>query len=489
MSAPPERLTDGQAFGRYQIVRLLGEGGMGAVYEALHVGLKKRVALKTLLPSIARNPEAQTRFLREGEAASRINHPNVVDVTDVGSEGGTPYLVMEYLEGETLGDFIDRKGPLPVGVAVDLLLPCIAAVAAGHDRDVIHRDLKPQNVFLARGPWGEPIPKILDFGVSKILDGQSAALTGTMAVLGTASYMSPEQARGAKVVDAASDQYAIGLIFFEMLTATRAHDGEHPLEVLHRISSGVVPDIRRWRSDLPPEIEAVLAQMLAMNPGARFSSLRAAARALLPYASEKARVTFADAFDGPDVARAGVAPSLSTPGLRPGSSGGAAQSGGTRLLPKASSAEPTTLGQSAIESRLPARRRSRRPLALLVGGLVAAAVGVGFFVQSKATQEVAVEPSAHEAPALAGAAAELPHAPPPPPVTPPPVVQVQQVQAPPPNPAVGASAAAPSATSKHRDAEAAGASASDKPHGHSKKHAAPAAPKVKRGDSEAPIID
>src|SRR5450755_3731123 len=179
-----ERLQDGQIFARYRIVRMLGQGGMGSVYEAVHLGLKKRFAIKTLLPSLAQSPEAQARFLREGEAASRMNHPNVVDVTDVGTEGGVPYLVMEYLEGETLGDFSARRGPLDVAVAVDLLLPAISAVAAGHDEGVIHRDLKPQNIFLARSAWGEPVPKILDFGVSKLLGGDNPALTGTMAVLG-----------------------------------------------------------------------------------------------------------------------------------------------------------------------------------------------------------------------------------------------------------------------------------------------------------------
>src|SRR5262249_31712397 len=144
-----------------------------------------------------------------------------------------------------------------------------------------------------------PVPKILDFGVSKIVDGQSVALTGTMAILGTASYMSPEQARGAKVVEAASDQYALGLIFFEMLTATRAHDGEHPLEVLHRIASGVVPDVRARRPDLPPAVVNVIGRMLATSPRDRYPSLRAVARALVPFANEKARVTYADAFAEP----------------------------------------------------------------------------------------------------------------------------------------------------------------------------------------------
>src|SRR5215471_14650499 len=269
-----ERLQDGQSFGRYQIVRLLGEGGMGAVYEAVHPILKKRFAIKTLLPSIAEMPEARARFLREGEATSRINHPNVVDVSDVGTEAGVPYLVMEYLEGETLAEHLDKRVRLDIGEAVDLMLPVISAVAAGHEQGVVHRDLKPANIFLARGPWGERVPKVLDFGVSKLVgEGDSANLTGTMAFLGTAAYMSPEQARGARRVDAQSDQYALGLIFYEMLTGVRAHHGEHPLEVLHNVTSGVIVPARELRPDLPQPLVDVLTRMLALAPGDRHPSL------------------------------------------------------------------------------------------------------------------------------------------------------------------------------------------------------------------------
>src|SRR5947209_10727305 len=207
--AANDRLAENQLFGKYRIVRLMGEGGMGAVYEAVHPVLKKRFAIKTLLPTVAVQRDARARFLREAEAASRINHPNVVAVLDVGTEGDTPYLVMEFLEGETLDALLARRTVLPVADAVDLMLPVISAVSTAHEHGVIHRDLKPQNIFLSRGPWGEAIPKVLDFGVSKLVDdGEAVALTGTQAMLGTVTYMSPEQARGARGVDARSDQYA-----------------------------------------------------------------------------------------------------------------------------------------------------------------------------------------------------------------------------------------------------------------------------------------
>src|SRR3569623_1764187 len=250
-----DRLQDGLTFGRYQIVRLIGEGGMGSVYEAVHTGLKKRFAIKTLLASLAEVEEARLRFLREGEAAATINHPNVVAVTDVGTEGGVPYLVMEYLEGQTLGDLLVARRALGIEEAVGLLLPVISAVAAGHDAGVIHRDLKPQNIFLACGRFGELTPKVLDFGVSKFTrEDRSVAITQTMSVLGTAPYMSPEQARGAKRVEFASDQYALGLILYEMLTGQRARAVEHPREFLHTVSCLTIRPALELLPGLPPAL-------------------------------------------------------------------------------------------------------------------------------------------------------------------------------------------------------------------------------------------
>ena len=291
------RLAENELFGKYRIVRLMGEGGMGAVYEAVHPVLKKRFAIKTLLPAVAVQRDARARFLREAEAASRINHPNVVAVLDVGTEGDTPYLVMEFLDGETLDALLERRPVLPVADAVDLMLPVISAVSTAHEHGVIHRDLKPQNIFLSRGPWGEAIPKVLDFGVSKLVDDREAvALTGTQAMLGTVTYMSPEQARGARGVDARSDQYAIGLILYEMVTGTRAHPGESALEILHHIANGIFVPPRTARPELPVAMEAVLLRCLAAQPSDRYPSLRALGQALLPHAGEKARAALADGF-------------------------------------------------------------------------------------------------------------------------------------------------------------------------------------------------
>jgi tRNA A-37 threonylcarbamoyl transferase component Bud32 len=386
-------LEAGQLFGRYQIVRLLGRGGMGTVYEAVHVTLKKRFAIKTLLTSLASSVDARARFLREGEVASRINHPNVVTVSDVGVENETPYLVMEFLEGETLGQFLVGRGRLEVSKAVDLLLPIVSAVAAGHDQGVVHRDLKPQNIFLARSHRGEVLPKVLDFGVSKLLgEGDSSVLTRTMTVLGTAAYMAPEQARGARIVDGRSDQYALGLILYEMLTGVRAHEGGNTLEVLHNVAAGSISPVLSHRPELPRALSDCLHRMLALSPKDRYPALRAAGLALRPFASDTVRQATSGTFEEPaaatDLPRAD-APDRRLPrtillpetARRPGD----INVGGTQLFPGQGPSGETApgkvvsqLGADPTASRPEPSRRARRRL--VAATAATAAVGIAVLV-------------------------------------------------------------------------------------------------------------
>jgi serine/threonine-protein kinase len=294
-------LAPGTKLGKYQLVRLIGEGGMGSVYEALHGELEKRVAIKMLLPSIAANEAARARFLREGRASSRIRHPHVVDVTDVESHEGLSFLVMEYLEGETLADLFAREGALSLERLLDLMLPVLSAVAAGHDAGVIHRDLKPHNIFLARGRRGEVVPKVLDFGISKVLSadgstGTGRAVTATGVSFGTVAYMSPEQAGGAKNADARSDQYSLGLILYEGATGRRAHEADNVFALLRQIADGSVPSPRTLRPDLPPVFEQALLRALAIRPEGRYESIYQLGQALLPFASARGRVMLGDAF-------------------------------------------------------------------------------------------------------------------------------------------------------------------------------------------------
>jgi len=392
-----ERFQRDQLVGRYKIVRLIGEGGMGAVYEAIHPGLKKRVAVKVLLPRVAENQDARARFLREGEAASRINHPNVVSVLDVGEEGGAPYLVMEYLEGRTLGEFLAERGALELVEAVALFLPMVAAVAAGHDAGVVHRDLKPHNIFLAQGRWGELIPKVLDFGVSKLIDHDGPPITRTETVLGTACYMSPEQARGARHVEARSDQFTLGLILYEMVTGRRAYQGANDLEILYNAAAGAVRPAREVRPGLPDDLYVVLSRMLAVAPAERYPSLRDGARPLLPFASETIRAALSGDFAKPISVAPAVGPSATDDQpSRSAAPDPAAQNTARLDLPKTALMPPTrelvedtallpvtpplredtTLRHAAIQSRRKegAKARSVRPAALVGAGVATAAV-------------------------------------------------------------------------------------------------------------------
>ena len=201
-----EKFTESFRFDRYEIGSLLGEGGMGSVWKATHLKLQKPVVIKTLRPEHARSDTTRARFVREGEAASRIRHPNVVEIFDVAEFEGSPYLVMEFLEGEDLRALLRRRGALSLDAIVEVMLPVCNAVAAAHDAGVVHRDLKPENIFLSRTRDGALIPKVLDFGISRIDDGALSNQTNTGALLGTPRYMSPEQARGERGIDARSDQ-------------------------------------------------------------------------------------------------------------------------------------------------------------------------------------------------------------------------------------------------------------------------------------------
>lgn len=282
------RYTAGDRFGQYEIRGHLDEGGMAEVYEAEHTVLRKRVALKVLSAKCTDNGVLRERFLREGERATRIRHPNVVDITDVGTVGETPYLVMELLEGETLGDRLDREGKLPLEEAVRLLIPILSGVHAAHQEGIVHRDLKPENIFLARDGAQRIRPKILDFGVARVMDDPAERLTIPNAVLGTPYYMSPEQARG-DVCDGASDQYALAVVLYETISGELPRAGTSLLQALNEAASGSVIPPSRHIENLPPELERVLLKALSADIVDRYPDVRAFALALLPFAGERAR--------------------------------------------------------------------------------------------------------------------------------------------------------------------------------------------------------
>jgi len=276
--------------GKYRVERVLGVGGMGYVVAAMHLELGQRVAVKFLMPELCKNEEPVMRFLREARAAVRIRNEHVARVIDVGKmDTGAPYMVMEYLEGYDLADELERRERISVEEAVDYILQASEAIAEAHTLGIVHRDLKPSNLFLTSRADGSALIKVLDFGISKAMvneeGGAAASLTGTQALLGSPSYMSPEQVRKPKTVDVRTDVWALGVILYELLTGTQPFKAETPMSVLAAVVSDPTPSVRETRPDIPIEIQAVIERCLAKDAKARYQSIAELAVALAPFAS------------------------------------------------------------------------------------------------------------------------------------------------------------------------------------------------------------
>ena len=237
---------------RYRLVRKIGEGGMGEVYEAQHVYIDRRVAIKTLRAEILANPEATSRFQQEARAASTIGHENIVSIEDFGQlEGGAVYMAMEYLEGCSLAERVRRGPPLERAEILDVLRQVCRGLGAAHDKGIIHRDMKPENIFLARGQReraGHTAVKILDFGIAKVQHrgggAAGAQLTQTGAVFGTPFYMSPEQALG-KPLDGRTDVYSVGVILYELFAGRVPFEGDSFMAILSQhITAAPLPPSR-----------------------------------------------------------------------------------------------------------------------------------------------------------------------------------------------------------------------------------------------------
>jgi len=262
--------------GRYHIRRLCGEGAMGRVYEGQHIDIGRRVAIKVLHARFHHAADLVERFRREARAASKIGHPNIVDVTDSGSTpDGAFYFVMEFLDGVGLEELIADNGPLPVERALLIAAQIARALEAAHAADVIHRDLKPANVMLVNRSDQEDFVKVLDFGISKDLDlAVGAALTRPDVAIGTPAYMAPEQAAG-KAADVLTDVYAVGGLLYEMLTTTPPCVGDDAIEVLQRKASEDPRPIGELRPDIPRDVQKLVMRALARAPGERHWSMTA----------------------------------------------------------------------------------------------------------------------------------------------------------------------------------------------------------------------
>jgi serine/threonine protein kinase len=221
--------------GKFRIERILGRGGMGVVVLATHIHLDEQVAIKFLLPEALKIPEAVRRFEREARAAVKIKSEHVARVTDVGVlETGSPYMVMEYLSGVDLSQYLLNKQTLPIDEAIDYVLQAIEAIAEAHSLGIVHRDLKPANLFRIIRPDGTPSIKVLDFGISKV-GGADASMTQTSSMMGSPYYMSPEQMTSSKSVDARTDIWALGVILYELLSGHVPYEGDTVPEIVAQV--------------------------------------------------------------------------------------------------------------------------------------------------------------------------------------------------------------------------------------------------------------
>ena len=276
----------GQNIGNYRVTRLLGEGGMGMVYLAEHPTLGRRAAVKVLHPDLAASHEMIERLFNEARAANAIGHPGIVEVSDLGLlPSGTPYIVMEYLEGQSLGARMVQGGRLSLRATLEIADQAASAVGAAHAKGIIHRDLKPDNFFLTPDPhWpGRERLKVLDFGIAKLARRPPTAAdvqTRTGAILGTPRYMSPEQCRDSRDVDHRTDIYSLGVILYEMLAGTPPFVSSSWGEMAHMHIGVKPPDLRALVLDLPQSIERAVARALEKEPAARFQSMAELRQAL-----------------------------------------------------------------------------------------------------------------------------------------------------------------------------------------------------------------
>lgn len=277
--------------GRYRVLKALGEGGMGQVFLAEHEAIEKKVALKVLKREYSEKPDIVTRFQQEAISASRIKHPNVLDVFDFGQlDNGCFFLAMEFLEGHDLAEELQQKHTLAPDAGVRVALQICRALAAAHARGVVHRDMKPENVFLQRTGDGEEIVKIVDFGIAQLRTNEEAAaseprrrrLTKTGMIFGTPEYMAPEQAAGKKA-DLRVDLYATGVILYEMFSGAVPHTGDTFMAVLAAHLNDPVPPMRAVMPDLAisAELEQIIYRLLAKKPDDRFASMNELSAAIL----------------------------------------------------------------------------------------------------------------------------------------------------------------------------------------------------------------
>ncbi|MBL9017606.1 MAG: serine/threonine protein kinase [Myxococcales bacterium] len=281
---PADAVRIGQVFlGKYRIESILGQGGMGVVAECTHLQLNQRLAIKMLRQDVLADQDAVERFMREAQAAAKLRSEYVAHVSDVGAlENGTPYMVMEFLEGMDLGALISDRGKLAIPWACDLMLQTAEALAEAHSLGIVHRDIKPTNLFVTWRPDGTALIKVLDFGISKSTMGTDMHLTQTQSLLGTPAYMSPEQMRSARLVDARTDIWSLGSVMYELLEGRKPFEAESFSEMCVKVA--VDPPSPMLHT--PPELQQVVLRCLAKSPEQRYPTMADFARDLVPFVAD-----------------------------------------------------------------------------------------------------------------------------------------------------------------------------------------------------------
>jgi eukaryotic-like serine/threonine-protein kinase len=301
--------------GRYLVDRIIGSGGVGVVARATHIQLQTRVAVKLLLDDALLYPSVLARFAREARTAARMRGEHIARTLDVGElESGAPYVVMEYLEGCDLSEYLRRRGPLSVERAIRYVLQACTAIAEAHAANIVHRDIKPANLFLAKRPDRSRIIKVLDFGVAKVQDEIEPSLTKRSELLGTALYMSPEQLRSSKSVDHRTDIWSLGVTLYELLTRRSPFHAGNFLDIMSAIHRNAPASLRNLRPDVPEGLDDVVLRCMRSRPEDRYASVGDLAVALKPFANAR------------DRANADAAVRLLRTSLAPPSSGGARSS-------------------------------------------------------------------------------------------------------------------------------------------------------------------
>ena len=358
---------------RYRVIRKLGVGGMGSVYLAEHVVIEKKLVLKVLAPDLARREDLVARFLQEARSASRIGHENVIDISDFGqSADGYVYIAMEYLEGTDLGQVVRAEGALAWARVRDIVMQICRALRAAHDKNIVHRDMKPENIFLIHREGRPEFVKILDFGIAKImgLDPNGPRLTRTGTVFGTPEYMAPEQAEG-KEADYRADVYAVGCIAYHLMTGRTPFIADNFMAMLtkHMTEDPVPPSVCRPDLAITPEMDALVCKALEKDRGKRYQNMAEFLEAV-------------STCRGPD--KVSGPPAAANYTLEMGGAHAKAALKVVAPVERASDADLGSLGEAVAASEFgdrparPARRRPNLKLILAAVGVVLGAAGGGW---------------------------------------------------------------------------------------------------------------